>query len=147
MRSSRKDHIVSSTSEGIHCFPGSIYYFVDILDFSGMKHRNLTSCACQSAVFNQIKWLQTNKLNLKSQKDDFVRRQIDLSMLVKTHTKWEWGKKESGTSRFTQKQWRLSLPTIFSSHCVRKDCFFPCEKTHLLKLCKSVLKTIFKNVK
>lgn len=27
MGGSRKDHMMSSTSEGIHCFPGSAYYF------------------------------------------------------------------------------------------------------------------------
>lgn len=29
--------------------------FMDILHFSGVKHKNLMSCICQSAIFNQIK--------------------------------------------------------------------------------------------
>lgn len=39
-------------------------------------------CASQSAIFNQIKWLQSNKLNLKRQKDDSVRREIDVFIMI-----------------------------------------------------------------
>lgn len=77
MRGSRKDQSLPPL-KAYTAFQGQHITFKDILDFSGVKHRNLMSCACQSAIFNQIKWLQSNKLNLKRQEDDSVRREIDL---------------------------------------------------------------------